>query len=139
MLRGWLFIAALLASPCVIFVMCFRSAREGGWRRLALVLCAMAATAFLTWLVCDFRLWAWQSNQGLHNRLNVCMLHDDLTALIDIGDETLAREYVGFFGTNGCTLLNYEMMQTERGRELRERRLDWSMRIKELKDKAKRK
>ena len=131
---------ALTAALAIPVIVCMRSVREGGWTRLVRVFLVMAAAAFLTWIVCHLRLSAWQSKQHVQNRINVCMLSDNLTALIDIGDEKLMREYVGFFGTNGCTLLNYDLMQKERGRALQEQNLGWHMRLQELlKDKADRK
>jgi len=136
MITGWLLLAAVLAAPCVIVVAYIRSAVEGGWKRIGRLLFVMAATAFLTWMVGDFRLQLWKSEQGMHNRMNVCMIHDNLTALMDMGDEREMREYVGFFGTNGCTLLDWEQMQTARGKELQEQHLDWYMRIQEPKDRA---
>jgi len=130
-----LYLGGMLAAPCVIVVACIRSAGEGGWKQMWRLLLVMAATAFVTWLVCDFRLRNWKSKQGMHNRMNVSMVHDNLTALLDVGDEKLSREYVGFFGTNGCTLLDYDQMRTARGKELLEQHLDWYTRIQELKGK----
>lgn len=131
-----LYLGGVLAAPCVIVVACIRSAGEGGWKQIGRLFLVMAATAFVTWLACDFRLRRWKSEQNVHNRINVCTLTDNLTALLDIGDEKLAREYVGFFGTNGCTLLDYDLMWTARDKELQERNLDWYVRIQELKGKA---
>jgi len=136
---AWLILLGLFVAPCVIVLACLRVAKEGGWKRIGRLFLVMAATAFLTWMVCDFRLRNWKSKQGMYNRMNVCVLHDDLTGLLGIGDEKLAREYVGFFGSNGCTFLDYDLMQTEQGRELHERRRDWYVRIQELQDKVKQK
>jgi len=154
-----LYLGGVLAAPCVIVVACMRSAGEmhrraegsegtfgeaepegramrvRGWKRVGRLFLVMAAVAFVTWLVCDFRLRNWKSKQVVQNRINVSMMHDNLTALLDIGDEKLAREYVGFFGTNGCTLLDFDLMRTARGKELLERHLDWYVRIQELKEK----
>jgi len=132
-----LVLLALFASPCVIVLACIRSANEGGWGQVGRIALVIAATAFLAWFVGDMRLRSWQSQQGMHNRMNVCMIDDNLTALLDVGDEKLARGYVGFFGTNGCTLLDFEQMQTARGKELQEKNLDWYTRIQDLKGKAK--
>jgi len=138
-ITGRLLLAAVLAAPCVIVVACLRVASEGGWKRIGRLFLVMAAVAFVTWLVCDFRLRSWKSQQGVQNRINVSMMHDNLTALVDIGDAKLAREYVGFFGANGCALLDYDMTKTARGKDLQEQHLDWYVRIHELKDKAKQK
>jgi len=136
---AWLILLGLFVAPCVIVLASLRVAKEGGWKRIGRLFLVMAATAFVTWMLCDFRLRNWKSKQGMYNRMNVCVLHDNLTGLLDIGDEKLAREYVGFFASNGCTFLNYDLMQTEQGKALYERRRDWYARILELQEKAKEK
>jgi len=136
---AWLILLGLFVAPCIIILASIRVANEGGWKLVGRLFLVMSATALVTWMVCDFRLRKRKSKQSMYNRMNVCVLYDNLAGLLDIGDEKLAREYVGFFGTNGCTLLDFDMMKTVRGKDLQEQHLDWYVRIHDLKDKAKRK